>query len=232
MTAQVSQGGGRRVLRLGHQPDDDIAVGDNATDLVVFNDNHVANLGVPHGAGGLVHRGGAGPAPRGWGSSAHESAGPYATPWVEASVSDSAMSGSDAGGTGQAPHCPYRHGTARGAAPTSVEADCCPRAVVANGTVDDSTRGGVWGTVARTANRWLSDGIQQRYALVRKPAQACLTNPVGPSDCPALSLVTVSDTRRGRMVRFLLPLLSIGTMAPRLAHMQAAPWLTARRAHA
>ena len=60
MTAQVRQGGGRRVLRLGHQPDDDIAVGDHATDLVVFQDNHVANLGVPHGAGGLVHRGGPG----------------------------------------------------------------------------------------------------------------------------------------------------------------------------
>ena len=84
----------------------------------------------------------------------------------------------------------------------------------------------------RAPHRWLADGIQQRYPLVRKPAQACPTTPVGPSDCPALSLVTVSDTRRGRMVRFLLSLLSIGTMAPRLSQRPAAPWLTARRAHA
>ena len=46
--------------------------------------------------------------------------------------------GSGVRGTGQAPHCPYRHGTARGAAATSVDADRCPHAVVTNGTVDYS----------------------------------------------------------------------------------------------
>jgi hypothetical protein len=45
MTAPSSQEGGRRVLRLGHQPDDHITVGDNATDLVVLANNHVANNG-------------------------------------------------------------------------------------------------------------------------------------------------------------------------------------------
>ena len=94
-------------------------------------------------------------APRGAGPSAHASAGPYAPPWVEASVSDSAMWGSSAGGTGQAPHCPYRHGTARGAAPTSVDADCCPHAVGANGAVASSPRGAWGGTAAHAANRCL-----------------------------------------------------------------------------
>jgi hypothetical protein len=60
MTAEVGKGGSSRVLRLGHHPYDDITVGDNATDLVVFNDNYVANICVPHGASGLVHRRGTG----------------------------------------------------------------------------------------------------------------------------------------------------------------------------
>jgi hypothetical protein len=55
MTTDVGQGSGRRGLRLGHRPYDDIAVGDHAADLVVLDDNHVTNVGIPHGAGGLVH---------------------------------------------------------------------------------------------------------------------------------------------------------------------------------
>ena len=81
------------------------------------------------------------------------------------------MWGSSAGGTDQAPHCPYRHGTARGAAPTSVDADCCPHAVGANGAVASSPRGAWGGTAAHAANRcflaitlpsclWTSAGIR------------------------------------------------------------------------
>src|SRR5215471_17452758 len=40
MTAEVGKGGGSRVLRLGHHSYNDITVSDNATDLVVFNDNY------------------------------------------------------------------------------------------------------------------------------------------------------------------------------------------------
>jgi hypothetical protein len=46
----------RRVLRLGHQPDDAISIGDHAADLVVLEANHVANIRLPPRAGGLVHR--------------------------------------------------------------------------------------------------------------------------------------------------------------------------------
>jgi hypothetical protein len=60
MTAKVGQLRADRVPCLGHQPDHDITVGHNAADLVILDDNHVANVGVPHGAGGLVHRRGAG----------------------------------------------------------------------------------------------------------------------------------------------------------------------------
>ena len=60
MTTQVRQGRAGRVPRLGDQPDDNITVGDDATNLVMFGDHHVANRGIPHGAGGLVHGGGAG----------------------------------------------------------------------------------------------------------------------------------------------------------------------------
>jgi hypothetical protein len=45
MTAQVRQGGGGRVLRLGYQPDDNIAARDHATDLIMLNHKHVANIG-------------------------------------------------------------------------------------------------------------------------------------------------------------------------------------------
>ena len=59
MTADVGQGGGRRVLRRGHRPHHDIAVGDHAADLGIRRDNHVAHLGIPQSAGDLVHRRGA-----------------------------------------------------------------------------------------------------------------------------------------------------------------------------
>jgi hypothetical protein len=38
MTTDVSQRGGGRVPRLGQGPHDDITVGDNATDPIIFND--------------------------------------------------------------------------------------------------------------------------------------------------------------------------------------------------
>src|SRR5215216_2546547 len=102
MTAQVCQGGGGWVLRLGHQPDDNITVSDNATELVVLQDNHVANLGVPHGTGGLVHRGGAG---QHHGVGGHELTnllGHTILLVLRPAVSDSAVWGSGAGETGNA----------------------------------------------------------------------------------------------------------------------------------
>src|SRR5882762_6876846 len=60
MTADVGQGGGGGVLRLGDGPHHDIPVRDNAADPIILDDNHVAHIPVPHGPGGLVHRGGAG----------------------------------------------------------------------------------------------------------------------------------------------------------------------------
>src|SRR5215211_3070456 len=55
MTTEIGQRGGGRVSRLGHGPHDDIAVGDNAADLLVFDDDHIANICIPHGAGRLMH---------------------------------------------------------------------------------------------------------------------------------------------------------------------------------
>jgi hypothetical protein len=60
MATDIGQGGTGGILGLGHDAHGDIAVGDNAADLVVLNDNHIANILVPHGAGGLVHRLGTG----------------------------------------------------------------------------------------------------------------------------------------------------------------------------
>src|ERR671915_643050 len=60
MTADIGQSGRSGVLRLGHDPHRDIAVRDNAADLMMLDDNHVANILVPHGTGGLMHRRGAG----------------------------------------------------------------------------------------------------------------------------------------------------------------------------
>jgi hypothetical protein len=102
MTAQVGQGGGGGVLRLGHQPDDDITVRDNATDLVVLQDNHVANLGVPHGPGGLVHRGGAGQYHGGGSHELTNLLGHRILLVLRPAVSDSAVRGSGAGETGTA----------------------------------------------------------------------------------------------------------------------------------
>src|SRR5687767_15910137 len=119
MTAQVRQGGGSRILRLGHQPHDNIAVGDNATDLIMLDDNHVANLGVPHGAGRLVHRGGAGQRHGVGGHELTNLLGHRRPLLLGPAVSDTARWGSGAGGIRQAPHGPYRHGTVWGTAPTS-----------------------------------------------------------------------------------------------------------------
>ena len=47
---------GGRVLPLGHGAHHDVPVRDNAADLIILDDDHVANVRVPHGAGGLVHR--------------------------------------------------------------------------------------------------------------------------------------------------------------------------------
>src|SRR5687768_7226978 len=60
MTTDIGQGAGGGSLRLGHDPHRDIAVRDNAADLMMLDDNHVANILVPHGTGGLMHRRGAG----------------------------------------------------------------------------------------------------------------------------------------------------------------------------
>src|SRR5215475_7663967 len=60
MTADVGQSGGGGVLPLGDGPYHDIPVRDNAADLLMLDDNHIANIRVPHGTGGLVHRRGAG----------------------------------------------------------------------------------------------------------------------------------------------------------------------------
>ena len=77
MSARVVVAG---VLRLGDGPYHEIPVRDNAADLIMLNDNHVANIPVPHGAGGFIHRRGAGQRHGVRASSVHEYAVSYNAP--------------------------------------------------------------------------------------------------------------------------------------------------------
>ena len=55
-STDISQRGGGWVPRLGHDPHDDIAVGDHAAAPLVFEDDHLTTIRVLHGPGRLVHR--------------------------------------------------------------------------------------------------------------------------------------------------------------------------------